>query len=198
VPPILPLTLAERYEKTLAKRLLAERQLVLDKAPVALQSLPQNCSVDQMIVATAPFSLTQEEEEKVQDRFDNDLFVTTVANKPQSSRLSLNIDNYILKHPLTHTQAEAFSNFLHRTNNEELKLNDVMAQTLIPLLDNKIRASASKLNITQAVAEGWKTSPLKTIAEYLLIFYPKNQNSELTTIQRITSFDLEYNKPILR
>jgi hypothetical protein len=41
-----------------------------------------------------------------------------------------------------------------------------------------------------------ENSLLKTIAEYLLIFYPKNQNSELTTIQRITSFDLEYNKPI--
>jgi hypothetical protein len=51
--------------------------------------------------------------------------------------------------------------------------------------------------LTMSVADGWKTSPLKTIAEYLLIFYPKNQNSELTTIQRITSFDLKYNKPIL-
>jgi hypothetical protein len=196
VPPIVTLALAEKYAKTLAKRLPAERQLVLNKALVALQSLPQNCTISQMIAAKAPFSLTEDEEEKVHQWFDNELFVPTIANKQQSSRLSLNIDNYTLKQPLTHTQAEAFSNFLHKTNNEELGLKDVMAHTLIPLLDNKIRASAAKLNITQAVADGWKTLPLKTIAQYLLIFYPKNQNSELTTIQRITSFDLEHNKPI--
>jgi hypothetical protein len=75
-------------------------------------------------------------------------------------------------------------------------MRDVVAQALIPILDNKIRASYSKLGIESTTAANWKTASLKTLAEYLLILYPKNNSSDSTTIQRITSFDLEYHKPV--
>jgi hypothetical protein len=42
--PVVPLTLTQRYELTMAKRLVAERQLVLSKALEALQNLPKNCT----------------------------------------------------------------------------------------------------------------------------------------------------------
>jgi hypothetical protein len=156
----------------MAKRLVAERQLVLSKALEALQNLPKNCTVAQMIESTSPFLLTQEEEEEVQSRFDNDLFTTTTATTTQSSRLNLNIDNYIITRPLSHQKASDFRDFLYRSNNDSLKLRDVVVQALIPILDNKIRASYSKLGIDQTKAENWKTSSLKTLAEYLLILYP--------------------------
>jgi hypothetical protein len=181
---------------TVAKRLVAERQLVLAKVLSALQNLPKSCTVAQMIESTAPFLLTPEEEEEVQNRFDNDLFTTTTATKPQSSRLNLNIDKYIITRPLSHQKAIDFNDFVYRSNNDDLQMRDVVAQTLIPILDNKIRTSYSKLGIDETIAASWKTVPLKTLAEYLLILYPKNNSSDLTTIQRITSFDLEYHKPV--
>jgi hypothetical protein len=189
------LTLAQRYEKTMAKRLLAERQLVLSKALQALQNLPKNCTVAQMIESTAPFLLTTEEEEEVQRRFDNDLFATTTATK-NSSRLNLNIDNYIITRPLTYQKAVDFNDFVYRSKNDDLEMSDVVAQAVIPVLDNKIRASYQKLGVEPTIAADWKTAPLKTLAEYLLILYPKRNSSDLTTIHRITSFDLEYHNPI--
>jgi hypothetical protein len=55
--------------------------------------------------------------------------------------LNLNIDNYTLTKPLTHQKVSDFRDFLYRSDNDSLKLREVVAQALIPILDNKIRAS---------------------------------------------------------
>jgi hypothetical protein len=141
-----------------------------------------------------PFNLTEDEAAKVLALLEEEPFLKPAISN--SSRVNLSLEHYQIKAPINHYKGIELKDFLYRSETSSVKVTDIIAQTCHPILDNKIRTSFTQLGITQAAAKLWETLPLKKLAEYLLILYPKDLSSKSDTLQRITAWKLQYYDPI--
>jgi hypothetical protein len=189
LPELQPSTLQDKMIEAAARRKIADRDRILVLALNAVQELDPSCSYQEFVPVLEPFKLTDEEIIQVMDLLADKPF--SESKTSNSSRVTM--DNFTLTLPVDYKKIELFQAFLYRSDTSNLKLSDVVAKACLPVLNNKILISFDKLSISEAQAAVWESKPLKVIADWLSLLYPKDVTNKADTLQRISAWKCDFN-----
>ena len=95
LPNFQPLTLQQKLELAASKRLLEDRNKVLQKALESLQRLPPQASYSDIVATLSPHLLTDEEAGRVADLYNANPYLP--ATLTSQSRVNISLENFQLK-----------------------------------------------------------------------------------------------------